>query len=60
MLYRIDVNPKRIGDSITLQGSITEEQAITLLEAIKGIWPEATMRKPMPMRWVEISKPQDS
>lgn len=60
MLYRIDVDPQRKGDTITLQGSITEEQALIMLEAIKGIWPQAIMRKPLPMEWVEVGKPQDS
>lgn len=60
MMYRIDTDPQRRGDTITLQGSITEEQALTLFESIKAIWPRATLRKPLPMQWVDITKPQDS
>lgn len=60
MLYRIDTDPRRKGDTITLQGSITEEQALTLFEAVKGIWPHATLRKPLPMQWVDVVPPQDS
>lgn len=60
MMYRIDADPQRRGDTITLQGSITEEQALTLFEAIKSIWPYAILRKPLPMQWVDMTKPQDS
>lgn len=60
MLYRIDTDPKRKGDTITLQGSITEEQALTLFKAIKAIWPRATLRKPLPTQWVDVASPQDS
>ncbi len=56
MMYRIDSDPERRGDTITLQGSITEEQALTLFEAVKGIWPKAIIRKPLPMQWVDVNK----
>lgn len=55
-MYRIVTGEDNLrSPQISFHGDVTEEQIMTLLEAVKSIWPNAKVRRTKPLEWEDVS-----